>query len=271
MGKLKQDVCVAEGDCLLFRATRGACIVGSDCAVPARAGRRMYHCVRRAGIISFKMFVFPTRGSDTPPPREARHLPGGGGDPYAVMVNKVTLCRVADEVSLYLRWLTRQVHMKDAGIQSIPQDVPMPGGAVPRGEVCKTGEAPARGAARSAAEGRRRRPKAGDAFRGGGTRPAPLTQNLRGEYGTSPERLPAERVLPAPRAGERTLSAFLHWLRPLRPGSRNCPFPGSARGRFSALPRYNHRAPHLRKLSFSDPRGCRAIIFHDAIPARCPK
>ena len=144
----------------------------------------MYHCVRRAGIISFKMFVFPTRGSDTPPPRKARHppvrrggmppsvgfagtSPGGGGYPYAVMVNKVTLCRVADEVSLYLRWLTRQVHMKDAGIQSIPQDVPMPGGAVPRGEVCKTGEAPARGAARSAAGGRRRRPKAGDAFRGG--------------------------------------------------------------------------------------------------------
>ena len=56
----------------------------------------------------------------------------------------------------------------------------MPGGAVPRGEVCKTGEAPARGAARSAAGGRRRRPKAGDAFRGGGTRPVPLTQNLRG-------------------------------------------------------------------------------------------
>ena len=124
------------------------------------------------------------------------------------------------------------------------------GGAVPRGEVCKTGEAPARGAARSAAGGRRRRPKAGDAFRGGGTRPAPLTQNLRGEYGISPEKPPAERVLPAPRAGERTLSAFLHWLRPLRPGSRNCPFPGSARGRFLVLPRYNHRAPRLRKLSF---------------------
>ena len=49
--------------------------------------------------------------------------PGGGGYPYAVMVNKVTLCRVADEVSLYPKWLTRQVHMKDAGTQSIPQDV----------------------------------------------------------------------------------------------------------------------------------------------------
>ena len=50
----------------------------------------------------------------------------------------------------------------------------MPGGAVPRGGVCKTGEAPARGAARSAAGGRRRRPKAGDAFRGGVARPVPL-------------------------------------------------------------------------------------------------
>ena len=124
------------------------------------------------------------------------------------------------------------------------------GGAVPRGEVCKTGEAPARGAARSAAGGRRRRPKAGDAFRGGGTRPVPLTQNLRGEYGISPEKPPAERVLPAPRAGERTLSAFLHWLRPLRPAPGTVRSPAPARERFSVLPRYNHRAPRLRKLSF---------------------
>ena len=101
-------------------------------------------------------------------------------------------------------------------------------GAVPRGGVCKTGEAPARGAARSAAGGRRRRPKAGDAFRGGGTRPVPLTQNLRGKYGTSPESFPAERVLPAPRAGERTLSAFLQWLHPLRPA------PGTVRSRLRA-------------------------------------
>ena len=203
------------------------------------------------------------------------------------------------------------------------------GGAVPRGEVCKTGEAPARGAARSAAGGRRRRPKAGDAFRGGVTRPVPLTQNLRGEYGISPEKPPAERVLPAPRAGERTLSAFLHWLRPLRPapGTVRSPAP---RGGDSlhyhdiiiarhacrnsrirpareisekfllSIPRapdtmillppasrwypvlpppraadkrfrlYKPRAPTV-KLSFSDPRGCRAIIFHDAIPARCSK
>ena len=118
----------------------------------------------------------------------------------------------------------------------------MPGGAVPRGEVCKTGEAPARGAARSAAGGRRRRPKAGDAFRGGGTRPAPLTQNLRGECGISPERLPAERVLPAPRAGERTLSAFLHWLRPLRPA------PGTVRN--------------------PAPRGCDSLYSRCTIAAR---
>ena len=191
-------------------------------------------CFPRAGRIPLrraKRGTSPVRRGGMPPSVGfADTSPGGGGYPYAVMVNKVTLCRVADEVSLYLRWLTRQVHMKDAGIQSIPQDVPMPGGAVPRGEVCKTGEAPARGAARSAAGGRRRRPKAGDAFRGGGTRPVPLTQNLRGKCGISPERPPAERVLPAPRAGERTLSAFLHWLRPLRPGSRNCPFPGSRGG-----------------------------------------
>ena len=53
-GKLKWDDCLAEDDCFLFR-------------------------VPRAGIISFEMFVFPTRGLDAPPPREARHLPGTPG------------------------------------------------------------------------------------------------------------------------------------------------------------------------------------------------
>ena len=56
--------------------------------------------------------------------------------------------------------------------------------------------------------------------------------------------------MPAPRAGERTLSAFFHWLHPLRPA------PGTvrsrlARGRFSELPLYtparhscgNYRSP----------------------------
>ncbi len=37
MGKLKQGVCVAESDCLLFRATRADCIVENDCAAPARS------------------------------------------------------------------------------------------------------------------------------------------------------------------------------------------------------------------------------------------
>ena len=46
MGKLKRNVCVAEGDCLLFRATRGDCIVGSDCAAPARVGNESF---RRRG------------------------------------------------------------------------------------------------------------------------------------------------------------------------------------------------------------------------------
>ena len=55
-------------------------------------------------------------------------------------------------------------------------------------------------------------------FAAGGKPSAPFTQNLRGKHRTSPESFPAERVLPAPRAGERTLSAFLQWENPLRPG-----------------------------------------------------
>ena len=77
------------------------------------------------------------------------------------------------------------------------------GGAVPRGGVCKTGEVPARGAARSAAGGRRRRPKAGDAFRGGGTRPVPLTQNLRGGIRHFPRKTSRE-TRPARPAGGGT-------------------------------------------------------------------
>ena len=146
------------GGCIIVSGARG--LFRLKCLCFPRAGRIP---LRRA-----KRGTSPVRRGGMPPAvGSADTSPGGGGYPYAVMVNKVTLCRVADEVSLYLRWLTRQVHMKEAGIQSIPQDVPMPGGAVPRGGVCKTGEAPARGAARSAAGGRRRRPKAGDAFRGG--------------------------------------------------------------------------------------------------------
>ena len=119
----------------------------------------------------------------------------------------------------------------------------MPGGAVPRGGVCKTGEVPARGAAQSAAGGRRRRAKRGgrapEAPKGGrrvprrgGTTP-PRDAKPAGENANFPQNLPAERVLPAPRAGERTLSAFLHWLRPLRP------VPGTVRSRPARVPR-NH-------------------------------
>ena len=38
MGKLKRNVCVVESDCLLFRATRGDCFMGSVCVSHARAG-----------------------------------------------------------------------------------------------------------------------------------------------------------------------------------------------------------------------------------------
>ena len=65
-------------ECFRRRGARGK-TSEIQSAAPARVGRRMYHCVRRAGIVSFEVFVFPTRGSGTPPPREARHLPGAPG------------------------------------------------------------------------------------------------------------------------------------------------------------------------------------------------
>ena len=42
MGKLKRNVCEAESDCILFRVPRGDCIVGSDCAAPARVGNESF-------------------------------------------------------------------------------------------------------------------------------------------------------------------------------------------------------------------------------------
>ena len=185
--------------------------------------------------------------------------------------------------------------MKNIRNQHFPQDVPMPGGAVPRGEVCKTGEAPARGAARSAAGGRRRRPKAGDAFRGGGTRPVPLTQNLRGGIRHFPRKTSRGTRPARPAGGGTNAFCFPSLVAPAPLRRRNCPFPAPrgeilfilvvqspratpaetlvprpARVRFSALPRYNHRAPRLRKLSFPDPRGCYPIVFRKTIPARIP-
>ena len=91
------------------------------------------------------------------------------------------------------------------------------GGAVPRGEVCKTGEAPARGAARSAAGGRRRRPKAGDAFRGGGDTTRPLTQNLRGEWRHFPRKTSRGTRPARPAGGGTNAFCFLSLVAPAPP------------------------------------------------------
>ena len=71
VGKLKQGVCVAGTDCLLFRATRGDCIVENDCAAPARDGERKFHG-GGAGLAQPESLIRGTRG------RENRVLPGCG-------------------------------------------------------------------------------------------------------------------------------------------------------------------------------------------------
>ena len=43
MGKLKRDVCAAEGDCLLFRAPRADRPAELVRAAPAEVGRREFH------------------------------------------------------------------------------------------------------------------------------------------------------------------------------------------------------------------------------------
>ena len=64
-------------------------------------------------------------------------------------------------------------------------------------------------------------------------------------------RAPDTRILPPPTHRENSV----------------LPPPRAAVKRFRL---FKPRAPH-RETPVSDPRGCRAIIFHDAIPARCPK
>ena len=162
MGKLKRNVCVAEGDCLLFRVPRGDCTAGYYTSPPARAGNGSF-CRRGArGKTNGIQSVAPARG--------------GNGQ-------------------------FRE-----------------PGGAIPRGEVCKIGEAPARGAARSAAGGRRRRPKAGDAFRGGVTRSAPLDANPAGGMRHFPPKAFPRNAScpPRGRGNKRFLLSFIGCARSAR-------------------------------------------------------
>ena len=95
------------------------------------------------------------------------------------------------------------------------------GGAVPRGGVCKTGEAPARGAARSAAGGRRRRPKAGDAFRGGATRPVPFDAKPARENANFPRKLSRGTRPARPAGGGTNAFCFPSMGEPAPPRHRN--------------------------------------------------
>ena len=209
------------------------------------------------GLFRLKCLCFPRTGRVPPPPREARHLHRRGRG------------------YLYVGWVTRKVDVKVKGIQSIPQDVHVPGRSGPTWWSLQNRGSPrprrrAKRGGRSAASGGA--PKGGQGTRSGGVGATnPIKVNLIGARKHSPSTSSrSARRMPAPRAGERTLSAFFHWLRPLRPA------PGTvrsrpARGRFSVLPRYNHRAPRLRKLSFPDPRGRYPIVFQKTIPARYSK
>ena len=120
-------------------------------------------------------------------------------------------------------------------------------------------------AARSAAGGRRRRPKAGDAFRGGATRPVPLTQNLRGENSSSPESFPRNASCPPRgRGNERFLLSFNGCARSAR--HRNI-----LRGTLnSAVLHVNFPDSFARHKDYfvSDSRGCCSIVFRKTIRAR---
>ena len=82
-------------------------------------------------------------------------------------------------------------------------------------------------------------------------------------------RRPPAALRAAPRAGASpVLQTSPRGTAP--PGSRNCPFPARA-GEISCITTIQSSRAMPAETPVSDPRGCRVIIFHDAIPARCPK
>ena len=229
MGKLKRSVCVAEGDCLLFRATRGDCIVENDCAAPARVGERQFHgggaglvhpeslirgtrgrengvpsgsgrqknhCVRRAGNGQKKFFGYLSRGSDTGVSASMAR------DDYIVVIQEISPARSRGTDSSGSRG--------GAGATNEGKQkafVPPPAG--------RAGRVP-----REVFRGKCRIPPAGFASRGRvvsprrGTRRPPL-----GASGALPPRFARLRGRGLPRF------CRLHHVGPLRPGTKNLPPP----------------------------------------------
>ena len=191
--------------------TRGDCFSKNDWIAPARVGNEEFLQAWRAG-------------------QDKRDSKRGT---RASRETEESLCRASNP---------GKTDVKNCGILCFVQDVPIPGrsgltwwslqnrgSSRPRSRAKRGGRAP------EAPKGGRRVSRRGDTTR-------PLTQNLREGMRTSPKSFPAERVLPAPRAGERTLFAFLQWLRPLRPA------PGTVRNPAS--------------------RGCDSLRYHNTTIAR---
>ena len=110
------------------------------------------------------------------------------------------------------------------------------------------------------------RPKAGDAFRGGGKPSAPITQNLPGKHSTPPKIFP--RNASCPPRGRGTNDFRLSSL--VAPAPSRLPelsVPDSRGGRFSEISLFAPRAPRLWKLPSPDPRGRCPSDFCCPIPA----
>ena len=116
----------------------------------------------------------------------------------------------------------------------------------PRSRAKRGGRAP------EAPKGGRRVPRRGDTTRPLDAKPAGGIRHFprKTSRGTRPAR---------PAGGGTNAFCFPSVGEPAPPRLPELSVTRPARGRFPVLPRYNHRAPHLRKLSFPDPRGCYAL------------
>ena len=140
------------------------------------------------------------------------------------------------------------------------------GGAVPRGEVCKTGEAPPaepREARREGAGGAQRRATRSAA---GGHDP-PLDAEPAGGNANFPQNLPAERVLPAPRVGnERFLLSFIGCARSAQ--APELSVPRLRAGEIFCITTIQPSRAMLAETPVSDPRGCDSLYSRCTIAAR---
>ena len=240
MGKLKRDVCLAEDDCFLFRVPRGDCFFEIRLDSP-RAGRE-------------REFLQAWRAEQDK--RDSKRGTRAGRKA------EESLCRASNP---------GKTDVKNREILCFVQDVPMAWRSGPtwwslqnRGSPCPRSRAKRGGRAPEAPKGGRRVSRRGDVTRPLDAKPAGGIRHFprKTSRGTRPAR---------PAGGGTNAFCFPSLVAPAPPRLPELSVPRLRAGEISCITTIQpSRAPPAETF-VPNPRECRAIIFHDASPARCPK